>query len=258
VQASAVSTRWRVLDSGAADGATNMATDVALLAHARATGEATLRLYSWSRPTLSFGRHERTRGRFDAARLASAGVDVVRRPTGGRVLLHHREVTYSITAPVADAESLRSRCDWINTRLLHALALLGVSAHSATARARAQQPGSAACFSEPNRGEIVADSRKLIASAQFVEGDAFLQHGSILLHDDQSRIAELCETPEAPTSAISLSALLGRDVVDAEVRAAVLRAFAADVEGGTTLPPARAPEHIDEDFFRDAAWIWRR
>jgi len=235
-----------------------MATDVALLAHARATGEPTLRLYSWSRPTLSFGRHERTRGRFDAARLAAAGVDVVRRPTGGRALLHHREVTYSVTAPVADAESLRARCDLINAKLLHALEILGVSAAPATARVPTQRPGSSACFAEPNRGEIVADNRKVIASAQFVEDGAFLQHGSILLHDDQSRIAELCSVNEAPTSAISLSALLGRDVADREVRAAVTAAFGAEAAAPSGVVFGGSSGRLDTAAFQNAEWTWRR
>lgn len=246
---------WRVLDSGAADGATNMATDVALLAHARATGEATLRLYAWSRPTLSFGRHERTRARFDAARLADAGVDVVRRPTGGRALLHHREVTYSVTAPAGDAESLRARCDQINARLLRALANLGITAAPAAARAPTQRPGSSACFAEPNRGEIVVDGRKVVASAQFVDGTAFLQHGSILLHDDQARIAELCLAPEAPTSAVALSAVLAREVTDREVRDAVTAAFAETARlSGTDATGL----HVDAGPFRDPAWTWRR
>jgi lipoate-protein ligase A len=251
----AARTQWRVVESGAADGATNMATDVALLAHARATGEATLRLYTWSHPTLSFGRHERTRGRFDAARLAAHGVDVVRRPTGGRALLHDREITYSVTAPVVDAESLRTRCDAINERLLRALEILGVSAAPASARLPTQRPGASACFSEPNRGEIVVDRRKIIASAQFVEDGAFLQHGSILLHDDQSRIAALCTVDEAPTSAISLSALLHREVSGAEVRSAVTTAFA---EGAELFPSESSVSGVDEDHFRDSNWTWRR
>jgi lipoate-protein ligase A len=247
--------RWSVLESRAADGATNMATDAALLAHARATGEATLRLYSWSRPTLSFGRHERTRGRFDADRLRAANVDVVRRPTGGRALLHHREVTYSVTAPVGDAASLRERCDLINARLLRALELLGVTAGPAGARAPTQRPGSSACFAEPNRGEIVADGRKVIASAQYVEDGAFLQHGSILLHDDQARIAELCLESESPTTAISLSALLARDVSESEVREAVVAAFGEDAE---LSPASAAGPLVDASPFRDTGWTWRR
>jgi lipoate-protein ligase A len=244
-----------VLDSGAADGATNMATDVALMAHARTTGEATLRIYAWSRPTLSFGRNERTRGRFDAARLRAAGVDVVRRPTGGRALLHHREVTYSVTAPVESAEALHERSQAINGRLLRALDRLGVAAAPWARRMATTRPGASACFAEPNRGEIVVDGRKLIASAQFVEDGAFVQHGSILLHDDQSRISEFCDAAEGPTKATTLAALLGRDVDYAEVRDAVIREFF----GGSSIAPSQAPAApADVDFFRNDGWTWRR
>ena len=91
--------RWRFLDSGPLDGAEQMSLDAGLMDRARETREAVLRVYVWSRPTLSFGRHESVRGRFVPATLELENVGAVRRPTGGRVLLHDREVTYSVTAP---------------------------------------------------------------------------------------------------------------------------------------------------------------
>src|SRR6185369_8456546 len=101
-----------------------MAMDAGLMARARDTGEATLRVYGWQRPTLSFGRHESVRARFDPALLAAAGVDAVRRPTGGRVLLHDGEVTYSVTAPERESESIREAFARINGLLMAALARL--------------------------------------------------------------------------------------------------------------------------------------
>ena len=76
-----------------------MALDEALMSRARRSGETVLRVYGWAAPTLSFGRHQRALGEYDEAALLRAGVGVVRRPTGGRALLHDREVTYSVTAP---------------------------------------------------------------------------------------------------------------------------------------------------------------
>ena len=99
--------RWRWLESAAAPGAEQMAVDAGLLARARETGEATVRIFAWTRPTLSFGRHETVRDRFSAEALEAHGVDAVRRPTGGRVLLHEGEVTYSVTAPAPDDEPIR-------------------------------------------------------------------------------------------------------------------------------------------------------
>lgn len=253
---------WRFLDSGAADGVTNMAVDAALLDHARATGEATLRVYAWSRPTLSLGRHERARGRFSPELLHEFGVDVVRRPTGGRALLHDHEVTYSVTARVGEL-ALRDAYTAVNALLTDALARLGVRTAPAAPRGRTEQPGTSACFAEPNAGELVVGGAKLVASAQWQEDGAFLQHGSILLDDDQSRIAALTVGEAAPpTRAATLRALLGREVTYSEVRNALAEAL---VYAGVTSPPAAPsvpvgaePRAEHRAQFADPDWTWRR
>src|SRR5436190_13558957 len=97
---------WRLLIVAPRSGAENMARDTALQARAARTGETVFSIYTWSRPTLSFGRNQPASGLYDLAKLRAAKIDVLRRPTGGRAILHHREVTYSVTAPIAVA-SLR-------------------------------------------------------------------------------------------------------------------------------------------------------
>lgn len=260
----ALADRWRLLPVSVADGATNMGVDALLLDRARRGSEAVLRLYTWSVPTLSFGRHERALGRFDATRLRALGVDAVRRRTGGRVLLHHRELTYSVTAP-AGALPLRARYAAINHLLADALHRLGVRADLTPERTPTSRPGHAACFAEPNAGELVVGGRKLVASAQVEEDGAFLQHGSILLHDDQSRIAALSDASDVPpTRATSLAEVLGRDIGADAVAAALTEALTA------ALAPGRVtlglPEESLSDValagararFLDAAWTWRR
>ena len=245
-----LASRWRLLESGASDGATNMATDVALMARAATSAEAVLRVYAWSRPTVSLGIHERPG--FTAGHFASDGLDVVRRPTGGRALLHDREVTYSVTAPISGSlgDSVRS----INTILLAALATLGVNADEATRRSRATGPGGAACFGEPNVGEIVIDGRKLIGSAQRRDQHALLQHGSILLDDDQARLG-------APPAA-TLNAVLGRRVSYAEVRDALWAALTGIVgqEAVSAMPVAEISQQVAgaREQFLDPKWTWRR
>jgi len=246
--------RWRLLDSGAADGATNMATDVALMERAAATGEAVLRIYAWSAPTVSFGLNERAR--LTPADLARLGYAAVRRPTGGRALLHHREVTYSVTAPVGSA-SLAESYGAINTILLNALALLGVRAAPASRTKRASAPSGAACFDEPNAGELVVDGRKLIGSAQRRDAHALLQHGSILLEDDQGALGA--------SSAASLNSLLGRRVEYSEVRDALAAALAAALgERGVAhlerLDPTTLADAVSRarPRFEDARWTFRR
>lgn len=285
----ALGTRWRLLDSGPADGATNMAVDAALLAHARRTGEATLRLYAWSVPTLSFGRHERARGAFDLRSLAAHGVAVVRRPTGGRALLHDREVTYCVTAPATG--SLAASYAAINGLLVDALARLGVRAAPAAPEGRPLRPDGAACFAEPAPGELTVDGAKLVGSAQLREDGALLQHGSILLEDDQSRIAALRAAtaaggirarpgaapgapgrlaPEGAAATLApvatLRGALGREVRHGEVVAALVAALhAACARAGVTSPSALpsdsgvlASAAALRSRFEDPDWTWRR
>lgn len=251
--------RWRILDSGPADGATNMAVDHALLDRAATSGEAVLRIYSWLRPTLSFGMHERSG--LSRTALADQGVDGVRRPTGGRALLHDREVTYSVTAPAVGTglnESYRA----INAILLKALARLGVAAAESPRRARATAPDGAACFAEPNVGELMVAGRKLVGSAQRRDEHALLQHGSILLEDDQPRIATLRGQPPAPSAAASLNVLLARAVSYAEVRGeliAALRSTAGtEIAGPLDLAELTAAVSCHRQRYTSDEWTFRR
>src|SRR6185295_2345814 len=122
---------WRLLFSPPLSGIDNMALDEALLERARRTGEATLRVYTWAQPTLSLGRNQRARGVYDPMLAAQHGVHIVRRITGGRALLHHREITYSVSAPTHSDVSLAGSYLAINRILLHALRGLGVPAEVA-------------------------------------------------------------------------------------------------------------------------------
>jgi lipoyl(octanoyl) transferase len=251
--------RWRFLDSGRLDGAEQMSLDAGLMDRARDTGEAVLRVYGWSRPTLSFGRHESVRGRFDPDMLQTENVGAVRRPTGGRVLLHDHEVTYSVTAPAPEQERLRDSYRRINAILVAALSRLGVRVSEASA-ARPRRPGGAACFAEPSAGELVVDGRKLVGSAQLREHGALLQHGSILIDDDQPRIAALAAQPLTPASpAATLRACLGHAPTYESVRDA-LRAALSAAEGEPEpldAGEARASAVPHRERFASSEWTWR-
>ncbi|WKW11304.1 lipoate--protein ligase family protein [Pseudogemmatithrix spongiicola] len=249
-------TRWRLLVTPADDGDRNMAIDHALLDRAAHTDEAVFRIYAWAHPTLSLGMHEKARLEPDAA--ATRGIAVVRRPTGGRALLHHREVTYSVTAPARDA-SLRESYDAINAILLDALTRLGVPAAPAERRGRPLAPDGAACFAEPNVGELVVDGRKLVGSAQRRDEHAFLQHGSILLADDQGLVAALRGTT-APPPAATLTQALRRDVDFDEVRDALIAALEHAVGPVSTLAVGELAPAIARHVatYRDPRWTFRR
>ncbi len=167
-------------------GGWNMALDQALLERARRSGEGVWRCYAWSSPTVSFGRNESVAGRFDAASVSRAHLVAVRRPTGGRALLHGREVTYSATLPLDASIGWRDAYAEINQILLDALRALGVHATLCTAASSpAVRPDGPLCFEAPAVGEIAVGDAKLVGSAIWRERGAYLQHGSILLHDDQ-------------------------------------------------------------------------
>lgn len=242
-----------------------MARDAALLARADKTGESVFSIYSWEQPTLSFGRNQRARGQYDRDRLTERRVDVVRRPTGGRAILHHREITYSVTAPIRADESLRAAYDRINGILLAGLASLGVRAAIAHS-GKSLPPGPIPCFELPAEGEIVAGGRKLIGSAQWRGESAFLQHGSILIDDDQSSLASLAaagaaEAARIPPAPATLRSLLGRAPDSGEVAGAMFDAVGKS-EGicGTLLNEdeirGAALELLPE--FLDEKWTWRR
>src|SRR5438477_278859 len=146
---------WRLLLTPSATGAENMALDEALMTRATETGECVFRLYEWSRPTISFGRNQSARARYDTDRIHYLGIDIVRRPTGGRAILHHREITYSVTAP-SDTSSLRETYSRINGILQMGLSRLGVPVETAGISQRAPAPGMRPCFDTPTRGELVS------------------------------------------------------------------------------------------------------
>ena len=254
--------RWRLLLTPPRPGVDNMALDEALMARARATGEGVVRVYAWDRPTLSLGRNQRARATFPADRLAAAGVPVVRRLTGGRALLHDREITYSVTAPAAD-DALGATYRAINALLLDTLRDLGVPATLAPAGERLPPPGDAPCFERPAPGELLLGGRKLVGSAQVREDGAFLQHGSILLHDDQGRIATLAAAPiAAPVPAATLAQALAHPPDAATVAAALFARVRRDWDpAATALDIPEAPEaalHAAAARYRDDAWTWRR
>lgn len=254
-------------------GALNMALDDALLARSRDTGAVHVRVYAWERPTLSLGRNQRAVGLYDAARLAGRGVDVVRRPTGGRAILHWREVTYSVTAPLgilapADAP-LKAAYARINGMLLAALAALGVRAREAVPVGRAPLPDGAPCFEVPTGGELVVDgpggARKLVGSAQWREEGALLQHGSILLADDQTAVGALAARPLPPVPPpATLGAVLGRLPSLDEVAAAIFAAARDRLDPGAAPLDAAARAALDAaaaaraPHYRDDGWTWRR
>jgi len=219
---------WRLLPTSCDGGARNMAIDEALLeryAHASCPLAPTLRFYSWSQPTLSLGRHQDYGDhRPDVAR--ELGVDVVRRPTGGRAVLHEHEQTYALVARLDTApfdQGVVANYRRIAQALSAAMRSLGVAAKAEGAR-QSRTP-SADCFAVASLHEITVDGRKLIGSAQLRRRRAFLQHGSILIRPDPRRLARLLECHEVTEQAVGLAQLLTSTPEPAAIEQALRRGF---------------------------------
>jgi len=226
---------WRLIVDGNLRGARNMARDAAIL-EAVAAGESapTLRLYGWTPPCLTLGKHQGT----DVADLEfcrAEGVDVARRPTGGRALLHHLELTYAVIAPLGTAvlpsrlqEAYRSIC----SAFVGACLELGISAEltGGEVNLRLPDPTSAVpCFEAPAEGEVVVAGRKLIGSAMRAHAGCILQHGAILLDWDgrlQAGAMGLDDDTALRRHVTTFSAELGRPVARAEVEPVVAAAIA--------------------------------
>ena len=173
--------RLRVIRDGARSGADNMAADTRLLEDWRPGDDPVLRLYRWSPPAVSYGYHQQESD-FDVAAITAHGYGLVRRPTGGRAILHNDELTYAVVGgargPVF-GDTLHTAYASINDALLLFLRKLGLSPDVSVGESLAQAR-SAVCFQSAGRHEITVGGRKLVGSAQRRLADAFLQHGSIL------------------------------------------------------------------------------
>ena len=249
--------------SPAAEGAHNMAVDEALLGRAQASGECVLRLYEWSRPTLSLGRNQTARDHYDLDRARTLGIDFVRRTTGGRAVLHHREFTYSVTGPTAVLGTLRESYARINRLLMAGLARLGVHASVAAPAERAMAPGLAPCFEAPSAGELIVDSRKLVGSAQWRDREALLQHGSILVDDDQELATTLLRVRRpAPLPPASLRSVLGDPPTATDLAAALHHAIVTleDPEASRLVVDSAFERRVADarTHFLDEHWTWRR
>ncbi|VAX16605.1 Lipoate-protein ligase A [hydrothermal vent metagenome] len=179
---------WRLIEDGPAPGEWNMAVDTALLESAEAGASApTLRLYGWDRATLSIGYLQKKDGWIDLEYLEKNRIPVVRRPTGGRALVHDDEVTYSVTIPSSSLfyGSLRQIYGMVTGAIVKALGDIGVKAD--TGRAQPGSRASALCHATKTSFEISLKGRKIVCGAQRRLKSSAMQHGAIALGVDKEQ-----------------------------------------------------------------------
>jgi lipoyl(octanoyl) transferase len=235
--------RWRFLIDEPGKGAWNMAVDEALLEEVEAgRSQPVFRLYRWDPACLSLG-FAQPYGAANASFCAANGVDVVRRPTGGRAVLHHLELTYSVLAPLGQPpfdRDLQAAYRLICEALVAAFRRLGVAATVAgEAPGGLPRPTEAIpCFVGPATGEVVVGSRKLVGSAMRRHRGAILQHGSILEDWDgslQAGCLGLDDDRSLRPAVVTLADLLVQSPQPERVQAAFVDGLAATL--GVDLEP---------------------
>jgi len=184
-------TSWRFLDSGAMSPSLNMAIDRAILAlHANGQALPTLRFYQWQPSAISLGYFQK-RHNLDLDACRRYGIEVVRRPTGGKAVLHMGDLTYAVIAgtpegiPSAVTAAYRLICEG----LLAGFRSLGIEARMG--RETMNSPQTDICFLRCAIGAIIHQGKKLVGSAQTWHASSMLQHGSIILTPQEEVLLKL-------------------------------------------------------------------
>ncbi len=268
----------RFLNTGESTAAWNMAVDELLFEGCRAhLGEGrppeeaplTFRVYAWSPPAISLGRGQNAERDIFLERLTDEGIDICRRLTGGRAVLHDCELTYSVTGPqVLLGDAIEETYRRISLGLAEGLAALGAPVELAPPSGSAYA-SQGSCFATASVWELAIDGKKMVGSAQCREGGAVLQHGSVLLRSSEERLASLLKPRGAErllsghAHAAGLWEVLGEEISFHEV-AEALKAGLEKVSGFRFLPNpltstenARALE-ISRSRYENREWTLAR
>jgi lipoate-protein ligase A len=258
--------QWRLIYDHPTNGVWNMAVDEALLLSG---GGPVLRLYAWEPACLSLGYGQRF-VEVDRTRLAALGWDVVRRPTGGRAVLHVDELTYSVVLPPGHALAAHDVIDSyrrISQALGAGLALLGEqpSADEVTSANSHRGP---VCYELRSHYEVSLNGRKLVGSAQLRRSAGILQHGSIPLRGDIGRICEALAYPDEPSRCASReqvrqrAATLGdvnwEAAADALVKGFETALDVTFVQSKLTPAEQQLAEQLAVEVYGNPAWTERR
>lgn len=268
-------TLWRLLITPPARGAWNMAVDESILEHiGRGASLPTLRLYAWAPACLSLG-HAQPFADVDMARLKSRGWEVVRRATGGRAILHTDELTYSVIAPNDEPRVEGSVLESYNRlagALLRAVKSLEIPVEMKEGKANENGTLNPVCFEVPSTYEITVNGKKLIGSAQARKKEGVLQHGSLPLSGDLTRITQALrfENESARENAAkrlleratTVESALGREVGWETAAQAFVEAFEAQLglrfeRGELSESESRRADELVREKYDHPSWTER-
>ncbi len=256
-----------IIDSTPLRGSLNMAVDDYLFQSLTDAPMTYLRFYSWKNPTVSLGYSQKRREVVNEDYCREQGIDIVRRITGGKLVLHSKEVTYCICS--SDKElfttTISESYKRISEALIFGLKAMGMAPLLAEKSNPAYIRGNLPCFSYPAKNEIKVAGKKVIGSAQKRIGDKFLQHGSIPLKEDDEKLKRVSCLAKGSEKIrmIPVSNVLGRDVYFDSVVSYLASGFSEYF--GIKLKPETltqkektAVAEIEKSRYLNPEWIKRR
>ncbi len=273
---------WRFIDSGNCSAAYNMALDEALLDwHSKGKIPPTIRFYGWNPATLSIGYFQKVEKEVNMDAVKAYGLGFVRRPTGGRGVLHDDELTYSVIVseehpdmPHTVTEAYRV----ISEGILEGFKKVGLDAYFAVPRTEEEKsalknPRSAVCFDAPSWYELVVEGRKVAGSAQTRQKGVILQHGSIILDIDEDKLFDLFKYPSErvrermqrnfKNKAVAINALRATALSMEEAKEAFRYGFEKglniELEPYTLTPKEEAEvQKIAQERYEQDEWNYRK
>jgi lipoate-protein ligase A len=256
-----------IIEMSPLPGSLNMAIDEYLFRSLGKTPQTYVRFYQWEKPTVSLGYSQAVERAVNLDFCRRNRIDVVRRITGGKLVLHWREITYSISSSDRQAfSSTLAECyRLISNALIHGLKKMGLKARLAGPPPSSYSKGNMPCFSYPARDEIEIDGKKIVGSAQKRVGTRFLQHGSIPLHTDDDLLRQVSALNEEDSRIrmTSLSEALGRPVsfewAVERLAAGIAESFNIKLQPKLFQPEANAAVlKMQKEKYESEEWTWGR
>ncbi len=275
-------TKWYFVNSGPCSPSYNMALDEALLDwHSEGLIPPIVRFYEWNPATLSIGYFQSVEKEIDMDAVKRLGLGFVRRPTGGRGVLHEHELTYSVIVtesypnmPATVTEAYRV----ISEGLLIGFQNLGLDAYFSVPdteekREDLKKPKSAVCFDTPSWYELVVEGRKVAGSAQTRQKGVILQHGAILLDLDEDKLIQTFKFPSVEVrekvkgslskKAVSINKISQKPVTIDECKIAFKKGFEEAlqielVEYNLTEEQKRYVKELEANRYASEEWNFRK
>jgi lipoate-protein ligase A len=270
--------QWRFIDTGVSSPAMNMAIDEAVLTlHSEGKTKPSVRFYTWNPATVSIGYFQKAEKEIDLEKVKEYGLGFVRRATGGRTVLHDKELTYSVVVSeehpampsgVTDAYRI------ISAGLLEGFRLLGMQAEMVNPdQAKLAAPASAACFDAPSSYELVVEGKKIAGSAQTRQKGVILQHGSILFDIDVDMLFDIIRHPNERVrdwlkkgfvdKAVAINQVRATPVTLDEAKKAFREGFAKGlgvelIDDGLTVEERELAEQLVREKYGCDDWNFKR